>query len=138
MTPSPGVAFLKYINSSPIYARPRTWFVHPTHLKKQFFTRVQDPLNTIPLLLRCDDLAARDIISLIGECGSAKEVVMTVQEAAERLEHSLEREEDEDEDEKEGNHPKSTSHIDQFLILIDLYASGESDHILFKYISFRG
>jgi hypothetical protein len=63
---------------------------------------------------------------------------MTVQEAAERLEHSLEREEDEDEDEKEGNHPKSTSHIDQFLILIDLYASGESDHILFKYISFRG
>jgi len=58
---------------------------------------------------------------------------MTVQEAAERLEHSLEREEEEEEEE-----PESTSPIDQLLILIDLYASGESDHSLFRSISFRG
>ena len=94
-------------------------------------------MNTIPLLLRCNDPAARDIISLVGECGSAKEVVMTVQEAAERLEHSLEQEE-EDESDEEGSQPKSTSLIDQLLILIDLYASGESDHNLLKCISFRG
>ena len=95
-------------------------------------------MNTIPLLLRCNDPAARDIISLVGECGSAKEVVMTVQEAAERLEHSLEQEEEDESDEKEGNRPKSTSLIDQLLILIDLYASGESDHNLWECVSFRG
>ena len=95
-------------------------------------------MNTIPLLLRCNDPAAQDIILLIGECGSAKEVVMTVQEAAERLEHSLEQEQEDESDEKKGNQPQSTSLIDQLLILIDLYASGELDHILLKGISFRG
>jgi len=63
---------------------------------------------------------------------------MTVQEAAERLEHSLEQEEEDESDEKEGNRPKSTSLIDQLLILIDLYASGESDHNLWECVSFRG
>lgn len=63
---------------------------------------------------------------------------MTVQEAAERLEHSLEREEEDESDEKEGNQPQSTSPINQLLILIDLYASGESNYTLLKCISFRG
>ena len=63
---------------------------------------------------------------------------MTVQEAAERLEHSLEREEEDESDEKEGYQPKSTSLIDQLLILIDLYASGKSNHILLECISFKG
>ena len=131
MTPSPGVAFLRSISSSLIYVQLHTWFVHSAHLKKQSLTRVQDPLNSIPLLLPCNNPAARDIISLIGECGPAKEIVMTVQEAVERLEHSLEREEEEEE-------PESTSPIDQLLILIDLYASGEPDHILLRSFSFRG
>ncbi|KAF8954890.1 hypothetical protein BDZ97DRAFT_1862360 [Flammula alnicola] len=96
---------------------------------------MQDPLNTLPLLLPCDNLAARNIISVIGECGSAKEVVMTVQEAAERLERTLEAEYDEEEEEEEdqskeggagegvAEHAKRNSPVTQLLILIDLYAS---------------
>ena len=50
---------------------------------------LQDPLNSIPLLLSCDDPASGDLLSLIGECCSAKEVVIAVQEAVERLEISF-------------------------------------------------
>ena len=36
----------------------------------------QDPLNSIPLLLSCDHPAAGDLLSLIRECCSTKEVVI--------------------------------------------------------------
>lgn len=86
----------------------------------------------IPLLLPCDDLEAKNIIALIGECGSAKEVVMTVQEAMERLERTLEREDDDDEEkgeDKDGDvlhSTKQNSTVVQFLTLNNLYSSGES------------
>ncbi|KAF8991749.1 hypothetical protein BDQ17DRAFT_1392937 [Cyathus striatus] len=41
------------------------------------------PLNTLPHLISSNDTSAKDIVSLIGECGSAKEVVMAVQESEE-------------------------------------------------------
>ncbi|KJA26965.1 hypothetical protein HYPSUDRAFT_63726 [Hypholoma sublateritium FD-334 SS-4] len=91
-------------------------------------TSYLDPLNMIPLLLPCDDFEARNIIALIGNCSSAKEVVMTVQEAMERLERALEREDDDDEkdeakDEDVLHSRKQNSTIIQFLILIELYSS---------------
>ncbi|KDR72651.1 hypothetical protein GALMADRAFT_252818 [Galerina marginata CBS 339.88] len=90
-----------------------------------------DPLNTLPLLLTCDDQGARDIISVIGECSSAKEVVIAVQEAAERLEHSLEADEEGDgepeEQAKEAEEPpektKRISISNQLIALMDIYAS---------------
>ncbi|KAF8911608.1 hypothetical protein CPB84DRAFT_1762365 [Gymnopilus junonius] len=87
-----------------------------------------DPLNALPLLLRCDDADARNVISLMGEHSSAKEVVMVVQESLEALERTLESEDEGDEDQgkegesKEGK-PKANSHVDQLLALIDLHAS---------------
>ena len=92
----------------------------------------------IPLLLPYDNPVARDIASLVGIWSPAKEVVMAVQEAAERLEHSLEEEEGGEPDEKEGYKPKLKSPVEQFLILIDLYVSGESCYIALRASSFRG
>ncbi|KIJ97359.1 hypothetical protein K443DRAFT_9953 [Laccaria amethystina LaAM-08-1] len=51
--------------------------------------QLQDPLNSIPLLLSCNDPAAGHLLSLIGECCSAKEAVIAVQEAVERLDVSF-------------------------------------------------
>ena len=88
----------------------------------------------IPLLLPCNDLEARNIITLIGNCCSAREVVMTVQEAMERLERTLGEEGEDDDDVEKGvardgnvlHSGKQSSPIVQLLILIDLYSSGES------------
>ena len=49
----------------------------------------QNPLDALPLLLPCADQAAQDILSLVGECSSSKELVIAVQEAIERVESSL-------------------------------------------------
>ncbi|KAF8189305.1 hypothetical protein BJ912DRAFT_967076 [Pholiota molesta] len=94
-------------------------------------TSYLDPLNALPVLLPYDDPAARDILSVIGECGSAKEVVMAVQEAVERLQRTLEIEDEEDTNEGEDNEEtkkapeagKQTIPMGQLLILVDLYAS---------------
>jgi len=59
----------------------------------------QDPLNTLQLLVPCRDEAAKRIMTLISENCSAKEVVITVQEAVERLETVLSSESDDDDDE---------------------------------------
>ncbi|KAK0222140.1 hypothetical protein IW262DRAFT_958881 [Armillaria fumosa] len=48
-----------------------------------------DPLNAIPPLLGSSDKAASDILNLMGRCCNAKEIVIGVQEAVERLEHLL-------------------------------------------------
>ncbi|KAF9482730.1 hypothetical protein BDN70DRAFT_892362 [Pholiota conissans] len=86
-----------------------------------------DPLNALPVLLPYNDPAARNIISVIGECGSAKEVVMAVQEAVERLQRTLETEKDEEEAEEETKATegaaKTTTPVGQLLILVGLYAS---------------
>ncbi|TFY66849.1 hypothetical protein EVG20_g4242 [Dentipellis fragilis] len=44
-----------------------------------------DPLNNLPHLLPCRDDAASDLLTLMAECGSAKEVIMACQEVVERL-----------------------------------------------------
>ncbi|EAU81517.1 hypothetical protein CC1G_10975 [Coprinopsis cinerea okayama7 len=44
-----------------------------------------DALHVLPGLLQSSDPTARDIISILGECGPAKEVAIAAQEALERL-----------------------------------------------------
>ena len=46
-------------------------------------------LNMLPVLIPCNDPTARDIMAVVSECGSAKEVVMAVQETTEQLERLL-------------------------------------------------
>jgi hypothetical protein len=77
-------------------------------------------LSVLPCLLPCPQPAAKSLISLIGECGSAKEVVIAAQEILERLDDvlSLEMEEDEKED------IVSESPSGQLISLIHLYNSG--------------
>jgi len=95
----------------------------------------------LPLLISCDDPAARDLINLIGECGSAKEVIMAVQEAAEKLERAFEEDSDgEDEDESKIGSPKphrTTSNVGQLKIMLELYASGEFHSVFTRFHSFR-
>ena len=91
-------------------------------------------MNTLPVLLPCNDPTARDIIAVIGECGSPKEVVMAVQEAIEQLELLLESDgavgdNDDRSDDKEEcpsfavKKSKLNSPTTQLTILIDLYGS---------------
>ncbi|KAF8621780.1 hypothetical protein AX15_007516 [Amanita polypyramis BW_CC] len=70
------------------------------------------PLDTLSVLLPSKDPAAKDIIGLISECSSAKEVVIAVQEALERLE-SLDTQTDD----------VVLSPQDQLAALVDVYAS---------------
>lgn len=87
---------------------------------------LQDPLNSIPLLLSCDAPAAGDLLSLIGEFCSAKEVVIAVQEAVERLEASFNS--DDDEFEEVGQkvpQQAPSSPVARLSILTRLYAACE-------------
>jgi len=87
---------------------------------------LQDPLNSIPLLLSCDDPAAGDLLSLIGECCSAKEVVIAVQEAVERLEVSLNSDDDKFEEvEQKVPQQAAPSPVARLCILTGLYAACE-------------
>ena len=73
-------------------------------------------------------------MTVIGECGSAKEVVMAVQEAVEQLEpllnsdeavgdHDVRSDDEEEESTSVIGNPKLNSPITQLTILIDLYGS---------------
>jgi hypothetical protein len=73
----------------------------------------------LPHLLPSRQLAAKNLISLIGECGNAKEVVIAVQEALERVDSALNEEDDPDDN-------NSESPSDQLISLIHLYNSGMS------------
>ncbi|KAF9054247.1 hypothetical protein BJ165DRAFT_1522789 [Panaeolus papilionaceus] len=81
-----------------------------------------DPLHLIPLLLPSAENAAQDILALIGECGSSREVIITAQEAIETLRHGFENEDDE-----EYKDPsvleKQLSISAQLSTLVDLYAA---------------
>ncbi|KAJ7302364.1 hypothetical protein DFH08DRAFT_905432 [Mycena albidolilacea] len=76
-----------------------------------------EPLSILPHLLPSRQLAAKNLISLIGECGNAKEVVIAVQEALERVDSALNEEEDDPDD------SNSESPSDQLISLIHLYNS---------------
>ncbi|KAF9450507.1 hypothetical protein P691DRAFT_758101 [Macrolepiota fuliginosa MF-IS2] len=71
-----------------------------------------DVLTILPVLLPCQDLAARDLIAIMGECSSAKEVVMAAQEQVEQI---AERAEDDDGDEKE------RGWVERLVELVELY-----------------
>ncbi|KAJ7135891.1 hypothetical protein C8R44DRAFT_389978 [Mycena epipterygia] len=77
-----------------------------------------DPLTILPYLLPCPQVAAKSLISLIGECGNSKEVVIAVQEILERVESAFSLEM-EDEDEKEDDSKESPA--EQLISLILLY-----------------
>ncbi|KAJ7603574.1 hypothetical protein FB45DRAFT_960179 [Roridomyces roridus] len=57
-----------------------------------------DPLSILPHLVPCSQPAAKSLITLVGEQGSAKEVVIAAQEILERVNDSLDAEDDDDED----------------------------------------
>lgn len=90
-----------------------------------------DPLNMLPILLPCNDPAARDIMAVVGECGSAKEVVMAVQEAVEQLERLLDSFGDDDAQQSDDKEERTSlegkfklnSPTTQLTILIELYGS---------------
>lgn len=88
----------------------------------------------LPVLLPCNDPTARDIMSVIGECGSPKEVVMAAQEAIEQLELLLDsdgevgdnvdrRSDDKEECPPFAGKSRLNSPTTQLTILIDLYGS---------------
>ena len=93
----------------------------------------------LPVLFPCNDTTtARGIMAVIGECGSAKEVVMAVQEAIEQLERLLnsdgvvgDNDDRQSDDKPEVECPsiagkyKLNSPTTQLTILIDLFGSCE-------------
>ena len=83
----------------------------------------------LPILLPCNDPGAASLISTMANHGSAKEVIIAVQEAAERLERSFEDDFDEPEEETgttvEAKSVKQNTPIEQLKLLVDLYAAGE-------------
>ncbi|PPQ63456.1 hypothetical protein CVT24_004988 [Panaeolus cyanescens] len=134
---APNSAILKYLDlpsdaededTSTALTALLTSAVHddaPTQTLSDIYNRViadsgkdyLDPLHLIPLLVPSSDNSAGDVLALIGECGSPKEVIIAVEEALERLRHELEVEEDED----MGPHKASLSA--QLGTLLDLYGS---------------
>lgn len=78
---------------------------------------LQDPLDIIPVLLPVKTPAAKDIIIQIGERCSAKEVVIAVQEAVERLQNTFTAESDDSEEEDRVLSPAA-----QLNTLISLYS----------------
>ena len=80
----------------------------------------------LPILVPCNDPGAASLVSIIANHSSAKEVIIAVQEAAERLERSFEDDFDEPEEETvEAKPVKRNTLIKQLKLLVDLYAAGE-------------
>ncbi|KZP23532.1 hypothetical protein FIBSPDRAFT_1042955 [Athelia psychrophila] len=78
-----------------------------------------DPLDVIPALVPVGNEAARDILALAGECSSAKEVVVAVQESVERVEAMLSAGSDEDDAETDARRSPAS----QLDVLISLYTA---------------
>lgn len=81
-------------------------------------------MSTLPIILSSRDPAAKDIIALIGEHSSAKEVIIAVQEATERLESTMSKRlddiDDEDDDDVEEKYLAPSS---QLVSLVSLYST---------------
>ena len=79
----------------------------------------------LPILLLYDEPGAVEIISMIGEFSSAKEVTMAAQEAVERLKQSFEVDLEEPEIDEDGDQfLKRHSRNEQMTILVELYTKG--------------
>ena len=74
----------------------------------------------IPTLLPVQGEAVKEIMILVGDYCSAKEIIIAVQEAVERIQISLSTQSDEDEEERKG-----PSLVVQLDILTALYSSCE-------------
>lgn len=81
----------------------------------------QDPLDVIPALVPVKNGAAGDILALVGECCSAKEVIVAVQESVERVGVMMSTGSDEDEAENDARRSPAS----QLGALISLYTSCE-------------
>ena len=81
---------------------------------------LKEPLDVLPHVLPCTHDGAEELLALIGECGSPKEVVIAVQEASERLASALEQDECQD----AGQLPFPL----QLVRFLSLYASGNEVH----------
>jgi hypothetical protein len=80
----------------------------------------------LPILLPYNEPGAVEIISMIGESGSAKEVIMAAQEAVERLKRSFEVDLEEPEVDEDGDRfLKRHSRNEQMTILVDLYTKSK-------------
>jgi len=75
-------------------------------------------------LIPLADSDASELLDLVSQCGSAKEVVVATQEALEKIERALS--EEEDEAHMERTVPRK-SNIDQLLTAVSMYMAGEFD-----------
>ena len=128
--PSQSLAKVLSFGDTPSYIQvgmfrsPRTLF--DQHVVLNVEIELQDPLKSIPLLLSCDDPAVGDLLSLIGECCSAKEVVIAVQEVVERLEVSFNFDDDGFEEvEQKVPQQAASSPVIRLSIFTGLYATCE-------------
>jgi hypothetical protein len=79
---------------------------------------LQDPLKVIPTLLPVQGEAVKEIMILVGDYCSAKEIIIAVQEAVERIQSRFSVGVDEEEDEE-----NTLSLVGQLDTLILLYSS---------------
>ncbi|KDQ60379.1 hypothetical protein JAAARDRAFT_56287 [Jaapia argillacea MUCL 33604] len=90
-------------------------------------SRFLDPLSVVPTLLPSVRLGSQDILDVIGECCSAKENVIAIQEALECLSTRYTDHEEEDEDEghqgDESDNEETTTAAGQLIRLLNLSAS---------------
>lgn len=76
--------------------------------------------------MQSQNQAARNIIALMSECSSAKEVLIAAQEAVERVESSLSFESDDQDDTEVEDQHENLPLPSQLVILVAMYASSES------------
>lgn len=114
---------LDQIYSALCQSRSESHLVRTVFFRLELTYRVlQDPLNMLPHLLPSSQPAAKNLIALIGECSSAKEVLIAVQEILERVDTTLSLEMEEEEEEHDD--ASRASPTDQLISLISLYNSG--------------
>lgn len=83
-------------------------------------------MNLLSVLLECKDPAARDLIAVMGECSSAKEVIIAVQEETEKIINRLEEGEDDGWEDGDGSEKSDEiGLVERFIELIGLYRAGK-------------
>lgn len=93
-------------------------------------------MDLLSVLLLCKDPAAKDLIAIMGECSSAKEVVMAAQEEMEKLIDRVEENEDDDDQEGEENERSGgVGPVVTFIELIGLYRAGKVGLSLYNLIN---
>jgi hypothetical protein len=77
----------------------------------------------LPVLVNCKDTSSEDLLSLVAECTSAKEVIIAAQEALEQLNMTLDNYDSEAEDEESQTSLDPTARL---IRLLYVYAAGSS------------